>query len=586
MEKALTQPLTSKMARRLTAPIALSKGGGVVGPEIVLILGQSNAMGQADISTLSPTLDYTDPALKTFPYDGSGAGSLIAMSDPLPWPEGAGTTKGVSPGSTFARRRLEQGASEVIVVPVAKGSTGFSDVWQWPSGQYAVYAKDALIAVMAAVPNYSKIWLDFVQGEQDANGGMSEATYIERATAFFNGMRAVPGAENAVVVLGSMRPETSAGSANYRAIETAKQKLALSLPNTIFAWGPAGNGIDSLHWNDVGLRTLGNSMEVASRYAVSLNSSAPVPVSAVRNGANLDITVPSTPVPAYVVEYRALGSSDAWSEAVFYTQTPLAAGATFSVAMPGSGDREFRVGTRSRGGTSAWSDVITYDEPSAPPTYDTDLNFFGITETTGAEVPVVDNVGTVGTDWTSATGATSITADTINGNKAANFSNADILSAGTDLIPRVGSYSVVMAFLPSAYSGNGHLFMQQDSGSNYDIFMSKGGVSHNSLSGPVAISPALSSATCTCVAFTFDDATNTMKIYVNGAQVSSGTLPDRTRTAASGKIGPLSGNNGVAAKWMAFKVKRGAAITQDEILATMNEIAADYGITWGASASS
>lgn len=225
--------------------------------DVVVLAGQSNMVGYSN-ETADPILDALHPQI--FMLERSGDGNhdkkVIAARLPLSHiaPQGD-----VSLGFTLAKNYCAQYPDRrLILVPVARGSTGFNDgEWTVTTGANYTDAVARVNAVMAFGTGQKTMKsIHWQQGEDDVS--MTEASYGAALDAMIAGMRAdFDGASSATpFICGGFAPNFN--FSNYDQILDALQDLPNRVSNTgyVSTAGLSDRG-DNIHFDAVSLRTLG-----------------------------------------------------------------------------------------------------------------------------------------------------------------------------------------------------------------------------------------------------------------------------------------------------------------------------------------
>lgn len=249
------------------------RGGAATALTVILVplLGQSNMVGRSTFDGGVET-DGTD----IFQYANDPAGpsyeTIISDITPLYFPEGqqpilpSGTAYQMGPGNAFLKKIATQNpGAKIIAVPCAVGATGLVGAG-WASSatpgsgganfEAAVgTVNDAYTAALAAYPGASvHVITAWVQGENDAVGAVSRATYGTALTDLITHWRARVSGSHGKFVIGSMLPQlwiVGSGnySAGYAAINAAHVDVSIAVSNAIYVAGPderASN--DNLHY--------------------------------------------------------------------------------------------------------------------------------------------------------------------------------------------------------------------------------------------------------------------------------------------------------------------------------------------------
>ncbi|MXP28667.1 hypothetical protein GRI58_07520 [Porphyrobacter algicida] len=247
---------------------------GVISPDKLLVAildGQSNQVGYYATRDNAVDTDYAGiyqygdgTSLQATPSISSSIVPLYHNDTQmqLGQPGNTGSTSWLSPGEYMAREAIESGyADKVLLVPTARGSTHMvsqtAPSW-YPaaSGGGSLFEEmisqaNAAIAAAAVHPDFAgmdiEVVFSWVHGEQDANDGVSQATYASvMATQIAQSRTRVTGASGAKYVIGSMLPNYwLASGTNYDPamdlINRAHVQASLENANTFYAMGADGN---------------------------------------------------------------------------------------------------------------------------------------------------------------------------------------------------------------------------------------------------------------------------------------------------------------------------------------------------------
>jgi hypothetical protein len=366
---------------RIAGQAAPLPGPANVGYEVVLLIGQSNMAG-GDTDTIDHVyLDPITPRINQYATYGSYKGQIIAGADGLFHAFGQSLT--VGPGTPFARNWLPwlPANRSILLVPSARGNTGFTvgphvDTWDpanttpGVTNLYATALANADAALAAAGPNSRLAAVLWLQGENDAQAGMDQATYAAHLDAVIDGVRAHFGNPELPFIVGQMVPSyISSHAAQFNPINAAHVDTIRRKYHTAFVYGsnlppnPASGGI---HYSAAGARAMGPAWaDALVRFApANIPGTPPVAPSGVNltqnDGTSLTALWIRTPgrVTDYRVEYQVNGG--AWTSlnkfAVSASLTGLPAGATVAV----------RVSTINELGTSAPCPTATLTLATAP----------------------------------------------------------------------------------------------------------------------------------------------------------------------------------------------------------------------------
>lgn len=565
----------------------------------VLLAGQSNMVGTQNGATFDYAgLDATSTRIFQWSFDGQGsttlAKTIITASDPLLHPGSAASTRGIGPGMPFARALLPTLASDqkVLLVPTAVGGTGLvGDTWSSPSGTNYVNAKNALTNVLASTTSARADYILWWQGENDMFYNRSDSAYKTAVDAVFAGFRSVPKAENAKILIGGVVQEYFSGDATKTAIQLALADTPLRVANSYFL--PPGIGSytsgDTWHAKAGNQRVIGTTWANAASLPAYYTTNVPATPTATIKGEVVDVTLNGA--PQYIIQSRALNSSDAWTQTVMY---PEATSTHQYIVLPGTGSREAQVVARSYAGSSTPSTLMTFDASttaavSVPtPLWDHDYDNSPVDGSN-----VYTSITSVGTDTSSWTNVGSTTRTTVNGKGALNITASTQAVYHTGTIP-TGSYTIFGAFYNDygtagtqiygdGVLSSGHFGPSLSRGLLVSANIGSFAANHNNSSSPVRTNPFdLRRQGYVTVAAVFDSTTNNMKIYVNGQLFKSGTIAARSQDALSTKAwnqlsdGRTDAFSGAKLAWKVWS----SALTQDQIIKVQNDVKDAYGVTF------
>lgn len=253
---SLDKAVTADEQVSLEAYLA-TRSGVPVTYDIILMAGQSNMAGRApyDSGTVHP--DYT--------LQWTQAGALADLTgNALDHPGMTATNMGVD--ISFAEDyRAANPLSNLVFIPEASGSTGFSDNnWNQGDVEYTA-AVAATNAAIAAIPNSRIVAIMWLQGEQDANDSRTEAQYAGDLDAMIAAMRTdITGATNVPFVAGQI-PNISG---TFFPTQAEIRAAITDLPNRVLNTAVTTNtGLtklgDGLHYDAASLRVMGSRMFTA-----------------------------------------------------------------------------------------------------------------------------------------------------------------------------------------------------------------------------------------------------------------------------------------------------------------------------------
>ncbi|MCW0979431.1 hypothetical protein OK142_01300 [Agrobacterium sp. BT-220-3] len=330
---------------------------------VIIAAGQSN---QVNGSGATP-----DATLDRFPDNAVvlSAGAT-AVSAPVQPPSatlfGVGNGWGGNPSPAiqivkFISRRLASG-KKIVVLPVAVPSTGlcagtgnpYWDPAKTGGGNAGISYQDMIDRVTKALALYpgAKVILSWLQGENDT--AISKDVYKSTFTALVNGLRAIPGAEQAEVIIHRMLI-TASSPVGKRNIDLAHRELALDLPRVIFAGAVTGDddsgvGGAGVHFTAAGQRKAGAKGAQLQPYIASLYASAPAtPVNFQIVGNNYSFVVPPTYAPGYDLEIQDADLGGAWTVYELLPSEGQMPGEIITGRVPGIRNVNVRVRAKSRG---------------------------------------------------------------------------------------------------------------------------------------------------------------------------------------------------------------------------------------------
>lgn len=238
-----------------------------VGYDVILLVGQSNMVGR--YGSIDPVLDATDSRVMQY---GTTRQTLELAENPLDHrDEGADTVGlGLSLGKAYADNYLEAGR-KVLLVPAAKGGTGFSDGYWVQGGQGYNNAIGRANEAIALGENSRIVLIAWHQGEKDNALTESEyANFLDTLISEFRG--GITGASDVPFIVG----EIPTASNSYGAgVDAALNNTTQRVSNTGFVTTEdLSLGNDSLHFTAESCRTMGS--RYATEYGVLLASQPPI----------------------------------------------------------------------------------------------------------------------------------------------------------------------------------------------------------------------------------------------------------------------------------------------------------------------
>lgn len=431
----------------LEGQAALSAAAGNVadaGSDVVLLVGQSNEVSFGTGIDLT-YLDMPETRVKQFASSGTYVDQAILAIDPLFHPLQQANTVGNGPAFGKQYSRIIPTTRDVLLVPAAYGSTGFSTTSLTPppsgystvaGGTWAradqvggVNRRDYAIAqankAVAAGRNNRIVAVIWIQGEADTNA-MSAGDYQTALDGLIADFRTrITGASDVPFLVGQMIPERVASSTQAAAQNTVHVETQARLTRTGFFYGPSGMNLgDNLHYSAAGQREIGNYRILPALLRARANvlgtaPEAPKAPTLTQTGTTVTVQI-SRPAARYTdfnVQYRINGG--AWtqlgrSKSVDHIATivNLTTGANLEVQTRSANEQ----------GVSAWS-AIAMLSLASPPSQVTGLSAGNPTSTTtpltwnqsaGATSYVIEYRPTGSSAWTTGPSSSS-TQSTVTG---------------------------------------------------------------------------------------------------------------------------------------------------------------------------
>jgi hypothetical protein len=232
---------------------------------VVAVLGQSNAHG-AGVGLDRDGLDAPHPRVHQWAASGRSKNTVVAGSNPLFHEV---PSKAVGFGPTFAGLLADATGRPVLLVPYARGDSGFARIhgisWD-PSdtGARVNLFRDAMTRIRSGLNIVSGNELAAVlwhQGESDVPL-LTGPAYAEKLDLLIDTVRAEFG--EVPFVLGQMVPEEiEGGHANYAVIDAVHADTPRRRGSVAYVPGPRNqyNGAtEKIHYNAAGQRELGRRM--------------------------------------------------------------------------------------------------------------------------------------------------------------------------------------------------------------------------------------------------------------------------------------------------------------------------------------
>lgn len=235
------------------------------GYDIILIAGQSNAVGRATPSndtemsaSDATTIDITHPEVFQWGRTAPNNGKIILAKDPLEHVDAGGGSIGF--GMTFARRYVENIAKSrrVLLVATAKGGSSVT-TWHPSTGIYYTDAKARVEAALSSTGDpyatnrlVAILWL---QGESDAN--MDPGEYMNRLSEMVAAFRTELSSPNVPFIAANIVRKTDL---SFDPMRSLLATIPLSITNSAIVETSDLGSYDQLHYRANALRTIGHRM--------------------------------------------------------------------------------------------------------------------------------------------------------------------------------------------------------------------------------------------------------------------------------------------------------------------------------------
>lgn len=232
---------------------------------VVAVLGQSNAHG-AGVGLDRDGLDAPHPRVHQWAASGRSKNTVVAGSSPLFHEV---PSKAVGFGPTFAGLLADATGRPVLLVPYARGDSGFARIhgisWD-PSdtGARVNLFRDAMTRIRSGlniVPGNELAAVLWHQGESDVPL-LTGPAYAEKLDLLIDSVRAEFG--DVPFVLGQMVPEEiEGGHPNYPVIDAVHADTPRRRGSVAYVPGPRSlynSATEKIHYNAAGQRELGRRM--------------------------------------------------------------------------------------------------------------------------------------------------------------------------------------------------------------------------------------------------------------------------------------------------------------------------------------
>ncbi|MBY4210292.1 sialate O-acetylesterase [Rhodococcus fascians] len=232
---------------------------------VVAVLGQSNAHG-AGVGLDRDGLDAPHPRVHQWAASGRSKNTVVAGSNPLFHEV---HSKAVGFGPTFAGHLADATGRPVLLVPYARGDSGFARIHgiSWDpadTGARVNLFHDAMARIRSGLNIAAGNELAAVlwhQGESDVPL-LTGPAYAEKLDLLIDTVRAHFG--EVPFVLGQMVPEEiEGGHANYSVIDAVHADTPRRRPSVAYVPGPRNlynSETEKIHYNAAGQRELGRRM--------------------------------------------------------------------------------------------------------------------------------------------------------------------------------------------------------------------------------------------------------------------------------------------------------------------------------------
>jgi hypothetical protein len=224
----------------------------VTGYDVILLVGQSNMVGS--VGPVDSVLDATDPRILQF---GNASQAFSLAQDPLDNFNITGNTVGMGMSIAKAHLATLPATRGVILVPSAKGSTGFGDGFWLTTGQgYTKSIASANIAINYSGLNNSLVLIAWQHGENDQP--MTESQYATPLDALISGFRSnITGASSIRFIVGQVPTWSTSYGAGVNAALAATPARVTNTAYITTSDLTDGVGGDGIHFDPASQRTLG-----------------------------------------------------------------------------------------------------------------------------------------------------------------------------------------------------------------------------------------------------------------------------------------------------------------------------------------
>lgn len=244
---------------------------------VILLGGQSNADGRADVSGLPSGLQTPQTDVDFYYRTELTAGALTTLRPGLS--ESSQFGPEIVLGSRLADLYASETGTRVAIIKYANGGTNLHTQWkgggnatttgdgpEYVTFQQTVTAGLAALAAkypMATVDLDSMVWM---QGESDATASAA-GNYQANITAFITDLRATYGLSLPFVICRLSSQQTSIDSTWLNTLRAAQDAVAAADPRTgIISSDDFGMKSDNLHFDAAGQQAMGGSFAEESAY--------------------------------------------------------------------------------------------------------------------------------------------------------------------------------------------------------------------------------------------------------------------------------------------------------------------------------
>lgn len=585
--------------------------------------GQSNAVGPDANLFVGGSDDIVDSRVLMWSETGGGpSGDVSKQRQLLPFSVPClfeyTNPPGVGPYVKFIKRLLATiGANDrIVVLCSARGGTAvYQGRWRTDGGgdlynRMLAGFQNLIPALTAAYPGYSrKVYTLWQQGESDISIPITGATYKPLLRGVISGMRTVLaslGINDDIWLSAGMTPIYFG---NYAALgvefEQGQVEACTEEPRAFWVGGldHGSTAGDTIHYDHDAMLDLGDLNFDKRDRAIFLTSSVPVaPSNPVINAEQISFGA-SDCGGLYAIEYRAVGSSGAWTRTKVHSRLVDNIGVTLTYNIPGTGDRDVRVFALSYAGDSLPSATVTYTTPSASlPTPLIKLDIANAPVDGSGNVTSIASIGSntlsVIPESSAGTGATAVLTKTnVGGRSALALTVGKSLRATSNPIPAGGSQSFTALFAwshDSPIASSSWLYAWNNNGGSDTTV---GDVALGLANSGVNLKACLNSTTADllstgslvaqnknhCAAFVYDasvPASPTWRIDLNGVTVASGAAEVRSQFTQTNNLGAKFFGYGRAVNALGINGKAfcaeiyGDALTNTQVQTRVAQLAA------------